>query len=138
MGYDVWVAGDAYDAYVGRWSRLVAATFLDWLAVPRGQRWLDAGCGTGALTAAILRTAYPARVVGVDTSEGFIATARAQVTDERASFQVGDAQQLPLPDDDVDTVVSGLAVNFVPDTLAPLYDGHNPTGAMGFVRVKLD
>jgi hypothetical protein len=31
-----------------------------------------------------------------------------------------------------------LAVNFVPDSLAPLYGGHNPIGAMGFVRLKLD
>jgi hypothetical protein len=31
-----------------------------------------------------------------------------------------------------------FAVNFVPDALAPLYGGHNPTGAMGFVRLKLD
>jgi hypothetical protein len=31
-----------------------------------------------------------------------------------------------------------FAVNFVPDALAPLYGGHNPTGVMGFVRLKLD
>ncbi|MEO8453906.1 MAG: hypothetical protein ABI454_01990 [Sphingomicrobium sp.] len=31
-----------------------------------------------------------------------------------------------------------FAVNFVPDALAPAYSGHNPTGAMGFVRLKLD
>jgi hypothetical protein len=31
-----------------------------------------------------------------------------------------------------------LSVNFVPDGLATLYRGHNPVGAMGFVRVKLD
>jgi hypothetical protein len=31
-----------------------------------------------------------------------------------------------------------FAVNFVPDALAPLYGGNNPTGAMGFVRLKLD
>ena len=31
-----------------------------------------------------------------------------------------------------------LAVNFVPDGLAPLYGGHNPIGAMGFLRLKLD
>lgn len=31
-----------------------------------------------------------------------------------------------------------FALNFVPDALAPLYGGHNPTGAMGFVRVRLD
>jgi hypothetical protein len=31
-----------------------------------------------------------------------------------------------------------LAVNFVPTALAPLYGGHNPIGAMGFARLKLD
>jgi hypothetical protein len=31
-----------------------------------------------------------------------------------------------------------FSLNFVPDGLAPLYGGHNPTGAMGFVRLKLD
>jgi hypothetical protein len=31
-----------------------------------------------------------------------------------------------------------FAVNFVPDALAPAYGGHNPTGAMAFVRLKLD
>jgi hypothetical protein len=31
-----------------------------------------------------------------------------------------------------------LAVDFVPDALAPLYGGHRPTGAMAFVRLKLD
>jgi len=133
MEHDVWVAGDAYDAYVGRWSRLVAAIFLDWLAVPPGRRWLDVGCGTGALTAAILRTADPARVLAVDTSEGFLATARSHVTDARAAFQVGDAQQLPVPDGDVDTVVSGLAVNFVPDPARALAEFARVTSPGGVV-----
>jgi len=31
-----------------------------------------------------------------------------------------------------------VALNFVPDTLAPLYGGHNPVGAMGFVRLRLN
>jgi hypothetical protein len=31
-----------------------------------------------------------------------------------------------------------FSFNVVPDGLAPLYGGHNPVGAMGFVRLKLD
>ena len=44
---DVWASGDAYERYVGRWSRLVARDFVDWLDVPAGRSWLDIGCGTG-------------------------------------------------------------------------------------------
>jgi hypothetical protein len=51
---DTWASGAAYEPYVGRWSRLVAREFLTWLAVPAGARWLDIGCGTGALSQIIL------------------------------------------------------------------------------------
>jgi hypothetical protein len=40
---------DAYEPYVGHWSRLVAREFLGCLAVLRGGRWLVVGCGTEAL-----------------------------------------------------------------------------------------
>jgi SAM-dependent methyltransferase len=110
---DVWAVGNAYEAYVGRWSRPVAAQFLRWLAAPAGGRWLDAGCGTGALTGAVLAAADPAQVVGVDMSAGFLAEARAHLP--RASFVNGDASALPLATAAFDTVVSGLALNFVPD-----------------------
>jgi hypothetical protein len=33
---DVWAAGDLYEPYVGRWSRLVARDFLPWLMFPPG------------------------------------------------------------------------------------------------------
>jgi len=112
---DVWASGEAYEAYVGRWSRAVAARFVGWLAVPVGRRWLDVGCGTGALTATVLSAAGPAEIVGVDPSTGFLATASARIDDPRAAFQPADARALPLPDDRFDAVVSGLVLNFVPE-----------------------
>ena len=112
---DMWAIGDAYEAYVGRWSRRVAKEFLRWLDVPGGRHWLDVGCGTGALTEAILAVADPGLVVGVDPAEGFLADARARVVDPRASFQTGDARSLPQADRRFHAVVSGLALNFVPD-----------------------
>jgi hypothetical protein len=51
---DIWASGAAYEPYVGRWSRLVARECINWLAVPPRQRWLDLGCGTGALAETIL------------------------------------------------------------------------------------
>jgi SAM-dependent methyltransferase len=115
MAHEVWSAGDAYEAYVGRWSRRVAEAFLRWLDLPEGGRWLDVGCGTGALTVAVLAHADPAQVIGVDTSEGLLANARARIVDPRSTFRTGDAVSLPLPDRRFDAVVSGLALNFVPD-----------------------
>jgi len=118
LTHDVWSSGDPYEAYVGRWSRRVAPLFLAWLGVAAGRRWLDVGCGTGALTATVLGAASPQRVVAVDPSEGFLATARAKVTDPLVEFRVGDARQLPVADASVDAVVSGLALNFVPEPAA--------------------
>jgi SAM-dependent methyltransferase len=113
--HEVWAVGDAYEAYVGRWSRRVAAAFVHRLEVPAGRRWLDVGCGTGALIATVLAAADPAQVVGVDTSAGFLANARARIGDPRSTFGAGDARALPLPGRRFDAVVSGLALNFVPD-----------------------
>ena len=112
---DVWAAGDAYEPYIGRWSRLVARDFVAWLAIPPRQRWLDVGCGTGALTQTVLASVEPAAVIGVDPSEGFLATARKRVDDTRASFHFGDAQKLPADDASADVTVSGLVLNFIPD-----------------------
>jgi SAM-dependent methyltransferase len=114
-GKSVWASGAAYEPYVGRWSRLVAHEFVDWLNIPPSARWLDVGCGTGALTEIILRQASPAEVHGIDPSEGYLALARDQVRDAHVRFDVGDAQHLKLESDRYDAVVSGLVLNFIPD-----------------------
>jgi SAM-dependent methyltransferase len=115
---DVWASGEPYEAYVGRWSRLAAADFVDWLDVPPGRRWLDVGCGTGALTELVLARAAPAAVVGVDPSEGFVEFARAAMPDGRAAFAIGDAQALPFDRGSFDVTVAGLLMNFVPEPRA--------------------
>lgn len=111
---DSWANGRSYEAYVGRWSRIVAREFLPWLSVPSERRWLDVGCGTGALTDSILRSSVPGSVTGVDTSKGYIAFARQQIQDTRAEFREGSAEHLELPDESYDAAVSGLAINFMP------------------------
>ncbi|HEU4826570.1 MAG TPA: class I SAM-dependent methyltransferase [Dongiaceae bacterium] len=149
--HDAWAAGDAYERYMGRWSRLVAARFLDWLGAPAGADWLDLGCGTGALTQTILARCDSRSIAAVDQSAGFVAHARAATSDERVRmrFDVADAQKLPLADASVDVAASALMLNFVPDRVTALrelrrvvrpggllgfYVWDYPGGGMGFMR----
>ncbi len=111
---DVWASGDAYEPYVGRWSRLVAREFLGWLDQPADLRWLDVGAGTGALSQVICEVASPREVVGIDQSKDYVTYARDRVGDPRSCFRVGDAQALPFPSPEFDVAVSGLVLNFVP------------------------
>ena len=113
----LWADGARYEGYVGRWSRTVAAEFLRRLAVPPGRSWLDVGCGTGALTGAILRDTKPHQVTGVDPAAGFVAYARASVASTGADvrFLRGTATDLPFDDGRFDAAVSGLVLNFVPE-----------------------
>jgi SAM-dependent methyltransferase len=113
---DVWSQGDAYELFMGRWSRPVAPRFLDWLDAPTGLRWADVGCGSGALTATILRQSTPATVLAVDPSRAQVNEAARRIHDPRVSFGVGTAGNLPARS--FDAVVSGLVLNFVPDPVA--------------------
>ena len=128
-----WASGTAYEAYVGRWSRLVAREFLEWLAIPPLRRWLDVGSGTGALTEAILVRCDPRSVVGIDASEGAVDHAREAVKDPRASFAVGLASDTGLADDEVDIVVWGLVLNFVPDIGEAIAEGRRVVKPGGVV-----
>jgi SAM-dependent methyltransferase len=147
--HDAWSAGDSYDAYMGRWSRKMAAQFLDWLKPAENLDWLDVGCGTGALSSAILNNCNPQSLVGIEQSAGFVATAQRNIDDKRATFEVGDAQKLPLGDHSKDIVASALVLNFVPDIPKALsemkrvarpggsvafYVWDYPGGGMGFMR----
>ena len=111
----VWTSGAAYDAYIGRWSRLLAREFVAWLALPPRARWLDIGCGSGALTQTILAFADPEAITGMDASAAFVAYARAQTPDPRSRFVVGDARAIGEAASAYDAVVSGLMLNFVPE-----------------------
>ncbi|MET0840261.1 MAG: class I SAM-dependent methyltransferase [Marmoricola sp.] len=110
---DSWTEGDAYEQYMGRWSRLVAPRFVRWLQVAPELRWVDVGCGTGALTTTVLQLASPTAVVALDPSAGFVEEARRRAVDPRAEFRVGTAEEVPA--DVADVAVSGLVLNFVPD-----------------------
>jgi len=112
---DKWMAGDAYEAYMGRWSRPLARVFVEWLRPEPSSHWLEVGCGTGALTSAICDLCDPASVVACDPSGPFLEHARNNLADARASFVIAGAESLPEREWGFDVVVSGLVLNFLPD-----------------------
>jgi len=130
---DAWSGARAYENYVGRWSRPVARAFVAWLDPQPGCRWLDVGCGTGALSESVLQDAAPASLTGIDPSPDFVSHVAAQVRDPRATFRSGNATAVPLPDAAVDVVVSGLVLNFVVDRPAALREMRRVTRRGGTV-----
>jgi SAM-dependent methyltransferase len=132
---DKWTDGEAYEMFVGRWSRHVGEQFLSWLDAPKNARWLDLGCGTGALTTQILKDCDPQSVIGVEPSEGFLSLARDQVKDKRAEFRQGDGEGIPVADGEVDIAVSGLVLNFIPDQQNAVNELARSVGEGGTVAV---
>ena len=107
--------GQFYERFMGRWSQRVAVPFLDWLALSKGLRWLDVGCGNGAFTEMLLARAAPAEVVGIDPSEQQLAYARTRAGAQTAEFRVASAQALPFADRRFDAAIMPLVITFVPD-----------------------
>ena len=129
---DTWERGNPYEEYVGRWSRQVAPLFLSWLNIPAARRWLDVGCGTGALCTAIVDRCSPSSVVGIEPSEGFLKTAKKNLAG-RAALHQGSATAIPLDDASVDVVVSGLVLNFIPDQRGALLEMARVTSKGGTI-----
>jgi ubiquinone/menaquinone biosynthesis C-methylase UbiE len=107
--------GKAYERMMGRWSRVVGETFLDWLALPANLRVLDVGCGNGAFTEVLIARCSPAEVTAIDPSEGQLSYARTRPGTRLAQFRLGDAQALPFPDRNFDAATMALVITFVSD-----------------------
>jgi SAM-dependent methyltransferase len=107
--------GAAYEEFMGRWSRLAGDAFLQWLAPPKGLRWVDVGCGNGAFTEMLVECCAPAAVHGIDPSPGQLAFARTRLPAGAAQFTLGDAMALPCADREFDAAVMALVIFFVPD-----------------------
>jgi len=117
---DRWAQGDAYEAYMGRWSRVVAREFLAWLAPEPAGHWLEVGCGAGALTSSVCSLAEPATVLATDRSASFVEYARTVVEDPRVSYVAAPAEALPTRAGGFDVIVSGLVLNFIAEPAAAL------------------
>lgn len=112
---DMFSQSEAYERFMGRWSRRLAPVFLEFTDLMSAESVLDVGSGTGALTSSVLATRKPRQVVGVDPSAAYVDYARTRTADARASFEVGDGQQLRFADDSFDATISLLVINFIPN-----------------------
>lgn len=107
---------EAYDRFMGRWSALLAPLLVDFADVPDRGSVLDVGSGTGALAFAITVKKPHCNVVGIDPSKEYITYAASQNrAGTRASFEVGDAQQMRFKDQSFASSLSLLVFNFIPD-----------------------
>lgn len=123
----------AYEHFMGRWSRALGMAFLEWLAPPQGACWLDVGCGTGAFTQLLLDSCAPTAVAAIDPAASQIDYARQQLPAGSADFRVADAQAIPFPDHTFDVVASALVLNFVPDRARALSEMRRVCRPGGYV-----
>jgi SAM-dependent methyltransferase len=129
----MFTAGDAYERFMGRWSRLLAPQLVAFAGVRDGERVLDVGTGTGSLASALEQAGPKIQVVGIDPSEGFIRYAQKNARSSRASFELGDAQALKFPDASFDRTLSLLVMNFIPDHAKAINEMRRVTRPQGIV-----
>lgn len=105
--------GDAYDAFMGRYAVLLAPLLADLAGVQPGQRALDVGCGTGALTVELARRLGADRVAGCDPSPSQLEACRARLPG--VDLRDAPAEELPWPDASFDVATAQLVLHFTSD-----------------------
>jgi ubiquinone/menaquinone biosynthesis C-methylase UbiE len=129
------VAGEAYDRFMGRYSRPLAADFADWLGVSPGQRAVDVGCGPGALTTVLADRLGPDHVAAVDPSEPFVTACRERLPE--VDVHRGTAESLPFADDAFDVAAACLVVHFMSDPVAGVTEMARVTRRDGWVAATV-
>jgi SAM-dependent methyltransferase len=120
------VPGEAYDRFMGRYSRPLAGQLTDWLEVSTPQRALDVGCGPGAWTGHLVERLGAPNVCAVDPSASFVAACRER--HPGVEVLLGSASALPFADGSFDVTGANLVVHFMPDPVAGVAEMARVTG----------
>ncbi len=129
---------EAYERFMGRWSRLIAPLLVDFTNVPDGGQVLDVGSGIGSLAFEIAQRNAKSRVVGIDPSAEYVAYANSRNDfPARISFQIGDAQELHFADATFRCSLSLLVFNFIPDPGKALGEVCRVTESGGWVSAAV-
>ena len=129
MTFDV--AADAYDRFMGRYSRSLSPRLADLAGVRAGQRVLDVGCGPGALTTELVGRLGAEAVAAADPSEPFVEAARRR--HPGVEVALAGAEDLPFEDGTFDAALAQLVVSFMSDPVAGLSEMGRVTRAGGIV-----
>jgi SAM-dependent methyltransferase len=129
---------NAYERFMGRWSRLVAPQLVDFTEVSDHGHLLDVGSGTGALAFTLAERKPRVHVRGIDPSTEYVEYANSRNPfPDRVTFETGDAQQLRLADASFDASLSLLVFNFIPDPLKALREVRRVTKPGGRVSASV-
>lgn len=127
----------AYERFMGRWSRDLAPLLVRFAGVRDGDAVLDVGSGTGALAAAVTNAAPLSRIVGIDPAAAYVALAQSQQGSALIGFEVGDAQGMRFQTAMFDRTLSLLVFNFIPDARAALGEMKRVTKSRGTVAAAV-
>ena len=133
---DAWFSRGAYDYFMGRWSSIVARSFVEWLDPDPRSRWLDLGCGTGVLSEVILDEYSPLELTAIDRSEAFVRAAQDRFSTD-VNCILGDAVDIPMADNAVEYCVSGLVLNFLPEPEKMILEMQRVTAKGGSVAIYI-
>jgi SAM-dependent methyltransferase len=129
------VAAEAYDRFMGRYSRLLSPQLADLAGVVAGQRVLDVGCGPGVLTAELVARLAPDSVAAVDPSAPFVEATR--VRQPGVDVRQASAEALPFDDDSFDAALAQLVVHFMADPVGGLAEMGRVTRRGGVVAASV-